>query len=269
MRIAALCLFLSVAVAAKVRPPAETITVHSNVAVSMRDGVTLFADVYRPARDGRFPVLIVRTPYGKQRDNIHKNLVDFARRGYAVVSQDVRGRFESGGQWDPFRFDAQDGYDTVEWAAKQPWSNGKVGMFGGSYLGFVQWQAAAQTPPSLVAIFPAVAATSVYHNSRYHGGAFKLGLSVGWGVVRNPRRIMYPQWWHTDPAAPEEWRYSNIFWHLPVKDMDLVSSNQRVPHFQNWVKHQSFDDYWKSISIDDRFASVKVPAHVHGGSTCC
>jgi putative CocE/NonD family hydrolase len=251
--------------AAEIRPPSEQIRVEANVPAVMRDGVTLYADVYRPARAGKFPVLVVRTPYGKQRDGIHQNLIRFAERGYAVVAQDVRGRFESQGKWDPFRYEANDGYDTVEWAAKQPWSNGKVGMEGGSYLGNVQWQAAAAAPPSLVAIFPAVASTSLYHNTFYHGGAFKLALAFGWGVVRNPGRLMYPQYWHTEAYAPSEWRYEHVFWKLPLRTIDLASSSQEVPHFRDWIAHQSYDEYWKAISVEEKFAQVKVPAHVHGG----
>ncbi len=247
------------------RPVANSIRVDSNVAVAMRDGATLYADVYRPAGEGRFPVLVTRTPYGKQRDGIHDHLIQFAQRGYVIVAQDVRGRFESDGVWDPFRFEAADGYDTVQWAAQQPWSSGKIGMEGGSYLGNVQWQAAAMTPPNLVAIFPSVASTSLYHNTWYHGGAFKLALAFGWGAVRNPRRTMYPQYWHTEAFAPDEWRYENVLWRLPVGTLDLSSSNQTVRHFRDWVQHQSYDDYWKAISVEEKFSQVKVPAHVHGG----
>lgn len=247
------------------RPPVEQIRVDGNIAVPMRDGVRLYADVYRPSRQGRFPALVVRTPYGKQREGIHQGLIDFARRGYAVVVQDVRGRFESDGVWDPFRYEAKDGYDTVEWAAAQPWSNGKVGMQGGSYLGNVQWQAAALAPPHLVAIFPAVASTSLYHNTWYHGGAFKLALAFGWGVVRNPRRTMYPQHWHTEDYAPQEWKYESLFWKLPVHNLDLASFNAEVPHYRDWASHESYDDYWKAISVEEKMSQVKVPAHVHGG----
>lgn len=249
---------------AEVRPVSHQIRVDSNLAVPMRDGAKLYADVYRPIGPGKFPVLVVRTPYGKQREGIHETQIKFAQRGYAVLVQDVRGRFESEGKWDPFRYEAEDGYDTVEWAARQPWSNGKVGMEGGSYLGNVQWQAAAQTPPSLIAIFPVVASTSLYHNTWFHGGAFKLALAFGWGVVRNPRRVMYPQHWHTEPYVPDEWRYENLFWRLPLKSIDVASS-QPVPHFRDWIAHQSYDDYWKSISVEEKFDRVKVPVHVHGG----
>src|SRR4030095_5239598 len=106
----------------------------------MRDGVKLYADIYRPQREGKFPVLVVRTPYGVQRDGMHESKVGFAQQGYAVVVQDVRGRYQSEGKWERFRSEAEDGYDTIQWAAAQPWSNGKVGTEGGSYLGHVQWR---------------------------------------------------------------------------------------------------------------------------------
>ena len=129
--IASLPIALAVAAASQLPPVTERVQIESNVVVPMRDGVRLYADVYRPRRAGRFPVLVVRTPYGKQRDGIHETKIQFAQRGYAVVVEDVRGRFESEGDWDPFRHEAADGYDTVVWAARQEWSNGKVGMQGG------------------------------------------------------------------------------------------------------------------------------------------
>ncbi|MCC6367791.1 MAG: CocE/NonD family hydrolase [Bryobacterales bacterium] len=243
----------------------ETIRVEGHVAVPMRDGVKLYADVYRPRREGRFPTLITRTPYGVQRDGMHPAVIAFAQHGYAVVVQDVRGRYESEGAWDPFRNEANDGYDTVEWAARQPWSNGKVGMHGGSYLGHVQWQAATMAPPHLTAVFPVLASTSIYHNTFFHGGAFKLALALGWGVVRMPNRIMNPQYWHTEPYSPEELKYENIIWTLPLNRIDLESSGQKVGFFRDWLRHQSYDSYWRAISDEDRIQAVKVPAHTFGG----
>ncbi len=241
------------------------IRVQSHIAVPMRDGVKLYADLYRPRHEGRFPTLITRTPYGVQRDGMHPAVIAFARRGYAVLVQDTRGRYESEGAWDPFRNEANDGYDTVEWAARQPWSTGKVGMHGGSYLAHVQWQAATMRPPHLTAIFPALASTSIYHNTFYHGGAFKLALALGWGVVRMPFRIMNPQYWHMDPYAPEEMKYENMVWKLPVSTIDLESSGQPVKHFRDWVAHQSYDQYWRAISDEERFDKVAVPAYNFGG----
>ena len=243
----------------------ELIRVEGRVPVPMRDGVKLYADIYRPRSEGKFPVLVIRTPYGVQRDGMQEPRIRFAQRGYAVLIQDTRGRYESEGKWDPFRSEGEDGYDTIQWAAQQPWSNGKVGTQGGSYLGHVQWRAASQAPPNLVTAFPAVASTSIYHNWAYFGGAFRLSFNYGWGVVRMPQRIMLPQFWHDAPFAPEEWRYQSILWHLPLGTGDRVSANQTVQHYRDWVKHQSYDSYWKAISDEEKFSSIKVPVHTHGG----
>ena len=265
LALAAGFLFALAAAATQLPPVTERVQIESNVVVPMRDGVRLYADVYRPRRAGRFPVLVVRTPYGKQRDGIHETKIQFAQRGYAVVVEDVRGRFESEGDWDPFRHEAADGYDTVVWAARQEWSNGKVGMQGGSYLGNVQWQAAAAAPPGLVAIFPAVASTSLYHNTFYQGGALRLAVAYGWGVVRNPLRVMYPQYWHTAEYAPEELRYESIVWSLPLARADLASSGREVRHWRDWLRHPSYDDYWRAISVEEHFDRVAAPVHTHGG----
>jgi len=246
-------------------PVLEQIRVERYLATPMRDGVKLYSDLYRPSRESKFPVLIVRTPYGVQRDGMHESVIKFAQHGYAVLVQDVRGRYESEGKWEPFRSEANDGYDTIEWAAKQSWSNGKVGMQGGSYLGHVQWRAATLSPPSLVTIFPAVASTDIYKNWLSHGGAYRLSFNYGWGVVRMPNRIMLPQYWHTEPYAPAELSYDKILRHLPLSDIDIQSGGQHVQHFRDWVKHQSFDTYWRSISDEELFEKVKVPAHTSGG----
>jgi len=246
-------------------PVAEQIGIQRHLAVPMRDGINLYADLYRPAREGKFPVLIVRTPYGVQRDGLHEALVRFAQNGYAVINQDVRGRYESEGKWDPFRNEANDGYDTIEWAAKQSWSNGKIGLQGGSYLGHVQWRAATQSPPSLVAMFPAVASTDIYKNWLTHGGAFRLSFNYGWGVVRMPNRIMLPQYWHTETWSPPELKYETVLSHLPLNDMDLRSAGTAVPHFREWLKHEDYDEYWRSISDEELYRKVKVPVHTSGG----
>ena len=129
----------------------------TGVAVPMRDGVVLRADVFRPAAVGRYPVLINRTPYGRDELPQGSPLVQAAvRRGYAVVLQDVRGRYQSAGTFDPYFQEGRDGYDTIEWAARQPWSDGRVGTFGLSYPGAVQWLAAVVGPPSLRAMVPAM-----------------------------------------------------------------------------------------------------------------
>ena len=243
----------------------EKIRIDSHVAVPMRDKVILYADIYRPDRAGKFPVLVTRTPYGVQRDGGHEALIHLALAGYAVVMQDVRGRFESGGKWEPFRDEGKDGYDTIEWAAKQAWSNGKVASFGGSYLGNNQWLTGAEAPPSLVAMFPRVASTSIYHNWAYFGGAYRLSFNFGWGVVRMPFRIMQPQYWHTEKYTPEQLRYENVLKHTPLIDGDLQSSHTKVQHYRDWIQHESYDAYWKHTSVEDRFDKIKVPTMTLGG----
>ena len=154
-----LCLFLlavaSLPALAFAQPVADIVIEH-NVAMKTRDGVTLKADVYRPAGDGSFPVLLERTPYNKDGGE------DFARkavaRGFMVVIQDVRGRYTSEGEWYTFKHEKDDGYDTVEWAAALPHANGKVGLFGGSYVGATVMLAAISHPPHLAGICPVVTA---------------------------------------------------------------------------------------------------------------
>ncbi len=247
-------------------PVLNEIRLVRQVPVPMRDGAILYADIYRPVKPGKYPVIVTRTPYGVQRIGVHhERMIKFARRGYIGIVQDVRGRYESEGKWEPFRDEAEDGYDTVEWIAKQDFSNGKIAMQGGSYLGHNQWAAASQRPPSLDAIFPSVASTNLYANWITMGGAFRLSFNFGWGAVRMPNRIMLPQFWHTADYTPEELKYENILMHLPLKTGDLQSAGYAVQHYRDWLAHESYDSYWKAISDEERFDQVMVPAYNTGG----
>jgi putative CocE/NonD family hydrolase len=146
--------------------------ISKDVPVPMRDRVILRADVLLPAESGRFPTLVYRTPYNKEsalRD--HKTFEKAVAGGYAVVVQDVRGRYASDGKFNAYWNEGRDGYDTIEWAAQQPWSDGNVGTFGLSYPGAVQWLAAVENPPHLKAMAPAMT-FSTPRNFFYSGGAF-------------------------------------------------------------------------------------------------
>ncbi|HXN50034.1 MAG TPA: CocE/NonD family hydrolase, partial [Bryobacteraceae bacterium] len=145
------------------------VKIENNVRATMRDGVVLMADVYRPLADGKFPVILQRTPYN--RTNNSGDNVATASHGYVVIVQDTRGRYQSQGTFYPFRYESQDGYDTVEWAAALPYSNGHVGMFGGSYVGATQMLASIAKPPHLVSIFPYVTASEYYEGWTYQSGA--------------------------------------------------------------------------------------------------
>jgi putative CocE/NonD family hydrolase len=170
---------------ARVRFPADVgprndIQLENRVPIRMRDGVTLYADGYRPVGAGKYPVLISRTPYSTERfPTAYDAAVYFAQRGYAYVFQDIRGRHESEGRWEPFFDDEKDGVDTIAWAVAQPWSTGKVAMQGGSYLGQNQWRAAQAGAPGLVTIFPMVASTSLYHDWITLNGGWRLSFYFG------------------------------------------------------------------------------------------
>jgi len=236
-----------------------SVTYERNVEIKMRDGITLRADIFRPNADGKFPVLLQRTPYNKD------NGVDFglkaAARGYIVIFEDVRGRYASDGEWYTFKTEPNDGYDTVEWAAALPYSDGRVGMFGGSYVGATQMLAAIAHPPHLAGICPVVTASNYHENWTYTGGAFAQWFNEDWtsGLSQNAyERLVGRQ---NDPVGG--------IWTLPLtnypilnleKRPDLSSNATVAPYFLDWLAHPSYDDYWKALSIEEHFADIKVPA---------
>jgi putative CocE/NonD family hydrolase len=228
------------------------VAVERNVAAKMRDGVTLRADIYRPKAEGKFPVLLVRTPYDKTGDMGFG--LRAAARGYVVIAQDVRGRFESEGEWYPFKNESQDGYDTVEWAATLPYSNGKVGMFGGSYVGATQFLAAIAKPPHLAGICPTVTASNYHDGWTYQGGAFEQWFNESWttGLAKNTMR-------RRAEAGGNAIGWTKI---LPLRGypvLEAPESEGLAPYFTDWLAHPDFDAYWKQWSIEDHYSQIQVP----------
>lgn len=177
------------------------IEIELDVPVPMRDGTELRADVYRPSGAGPFPVLVSRGPYDK--NFLWDETLDFkaaVRAGYILVLQDVRGRFASGGEWMPWTHERDDGYDTIEWAAALPTSNGRVGMFGPSYLGSTQWSAAISGAPHLVAIAPSLTWSDPEDGMLFRGGAIEFGINTVWSLEQSIRQ--YPR----AGLEPEEMR---------------------------------------------------------------
>lgn len=164
-------------------PNPVTLTVERDVAALMRDGTMLYADVVRPAEPGRYPALLRRTPYNKQALVDPAFILRAATAGYAMVTQDVRGRYESEGEFNCIVNERQDGYDTLEWLAAQPWCDGSVGMYGTSYNGLTQWQAAMSGHPALKAIVPGVTAADYHKGWTYQGGAFQLSFNLSWTMT--------------------------------------------------------------------------------------
>ncbi|HVO58472.1 MAG TPA: CocE/NonD family hydrolase [Dongiaceae bacterium] len=231
-----------------------------DVAVTMRDGVVLRADVMLPIGwDGhKFPVLVYRTPYGKQGAPQEWTTFDKAvGRGYVVVIQDVRGRYASGGVFDPYRNEGRDGYDTIEWAAKQEWSNGEVGTFGLSYPGAVQWLAAVENPPHLKAMIPAMT-FSTPRNFFYSGGVFD-GSWLDWiwfNIAPDARKRMHLDGPRNGKEARAAWRteHERLQHFLPLQD--LPDLKQVAPFYYQWLAHPAADEWWDWAELRGKYAQV-------------
>ena len=236
----------------------EDFVKQQNVPVTMRDGVVLRADVWLPTGTARFPTLIYRTPYGK--GGASKEWTTFekaVKRGYAVVIQDVRGRYASDGEFTPYQNEGKDGYDTIEWAAHQPWSDGNVGTFGLSYPGAVQWLAAVENPPHLKAMVPAMT-FSTPRNFFYSGGLFD-GSWLEWiwlniaPDARKRRSLPGPQ---TDAEAESTWKsdHKRIEGFLPLAD--LPDLKQAAPYYYQWLAHVPADPWWDWAELRNKYDRV-------------
>src|ERR1700722_9492467 len=219
-------------------------SVELNVPIKLRDGVITRADVYRPREDGRFPVVLSRTPYDKSSTQAYLSLrpLRAVSRGYIIVIQDVRGRYSSDGEFYPLQNEPNDGYDSVGWCAWQPGSNGKVGMFGGSYVGATQWLAAASGAPHLRCIVPNVTPANYYEEWYYRGGALQLSFVESWclngfsaseltrqGKTKEAEKIMDVR----DNMAEQAFEF------LPVKEIPHFRGNAEF--FYDWVGHPEQD----------------------------
>jgi len=223
-----------------------------HVLIPMRDGVRLSANVFLPADRTRLPAILERTPYGKG-PGITPNYQAFVDRGYAVVVEDVRGRYQSEGVFRPLQQEPADGDDTLDWIARQSWSDGKVGMIGGSYRGIVQWKAALLNNPHLKAIFPVVAGDDDYRDRFYSpGGAMKLAHRLEW-MSENLKAPGY---------RPDFGKYTL---HLPLRTSDIAATGWTSEMFQQAVAHPAFDSFWRSISVRERLSQIKVPVFSVGG----
>ena len=250
----------------------------------MRDGVLLATEVYRPAGRGPLPVILQRTPYNRRSpapgtDCDSPTGQYFAERGYVLLNQDVRGRYRSGGEFDAMRQEADDGYDAVEWAAAQAWSNGKVGMIGGSYVGLTQWQAAIRQPPHLVAIAPHYSSSDYHHGWTYQGGALDLWFAMSWiSQTLAPdtlqRRLeaegLSPEQVTEDVAAfvakGREQLLADWLWRVPLKDFGVFQRNDNIAaYFDEWLERPRYDDYWAALDLETKYPRVQVPALVTGG----
>ncbi|MBK9385905.1 MAG: CocE/NonD family hydrolase [Planctomycetes bacterium] len=240
----------------KLSKPEHRVVVERGIAVAMRDGVKLKVDLYRPAGEGKFPAILARTPYNRVSEGALKGHT-YAERGYAFIAQDVRGRFESEGEFVPFLNEERDGHDTLSWIAAQPWCTGKIGMIGASYVGLVQWLAAKSGHPALKCIVPQVSPPDPQENFPYEGGCFL--LSAAWWS-----RVLETMEAGTDWANGLDWEA--LFQTLPLGDLDRALGASEECFLDEWLAHPPHDvAYWERMSYQSRFPSFDLPAfHVSG-----
>lgn len=223
-----------------------------DTSVPMRDGVKLSADIYLPDAPGPFPTVLFRTPY----DNGTQQCVDwglfYARRGYAFVAQDCRGRYDSEGVFYAWHDEAEDGYDTQEWIGRQSWCNGKIGTRGGSYGGLTQWLPAPLRSQYLKAMVPTVTPSDFWREDNYFGGAFALGLNLHWALCTSSRSMQF------------DYRTAGVYdWNQRYRSLPLIEADRQagrnVKFYQDWIKHPHYDDYWRKISNHDKYSEIDVP----------
>ncbi|MGD0359898.1 MAG: CocE/NonD family hydrolase [Bryobacteraceae bacterium] len=241
--------------------PKFEVTVQAAASVPMRDGVKLATDLYLPQTDSKVPVILIRTPYKKEMDEIQGRY--YARRGYAVAIQDCRGRFGSAGVWEPFLNEAKDGYDAIEWLAAQPWSNGKAGMIGGSYVGWVQWWAASQHPPHLVTIIPNVAPPDPFYNIPYEHGAFFILGAIWWADILESKATGDLSGVALSKIGGK--KYGQLLRALPVIDLDKAVLGKENPYWRQWIQHPVDDEWWAPADFLDKLKDVNIPAFHQSG----
>jgi putative CocE/NonD family hydrolase len=229
-----------------------------DVAVPMRDGVHLSANIFRPAApagrtESKYPAILLRTPYGKG-DAITAAYQSFVNHGYVVIVQDVRGRYRSGGTFEPINQEVNDSDDTLNWIARQPWSDGGVGMYGGSYLGIAQWKAAMTQNPHLKAIFPYVAGDDDYRDRFYStGGSMKIGHRLLW-IEENLRAGGF--------QPPD---FSSYVQTLPVRMADVITTGHHLAVWHTIANHPSYDEFWKGVSVREHIKDIHIPVYSVGG----
>ncbi|HSY08994.1 MAG TPA: CocE/NonD family hydrolase [Steroidobacteraceae bacterium] len=258
------------------QPADSTAFAHHTEWTPMRDGVLLASEVYLPkdAR-GRLSVVLMRSPYNGSMPEAWEGLTQLVARGYVVVNQDCRGTGRSHGVLTPFVQEQNDGYDTVEWAASQPWSNGKVGLWGASYLGVTVMQAAAMHPPHLVAVVASVTASDYHDNWTYANGVFDLWFGQSWVATwaandayrRQLLRTGVPWAQVQEQLKEHEAHYEQKFpdWLKLTPLDDFAEFKATAPFYYRWLDHPAYDRYWSAVDLEHRYGDIKVPILLIGG----
>lgn len=225
-----------------------------NVKVPMRDGVNLATTIYLPLEEGSYPVVLVRTAYNR----VPVGGADFARRGMAFVVQDVRGRYASEGEFYPWTSEREDGLDTLEWIANQPWCDGNIGMFGDSYLAGVQLAVAAPGHRSLKALNPRFICLDPWQHAFYFDGVFSLALVYSWLVFEVGSRS-------AEALLMDQFDVGGLLRQLPILTLDERAGHGVVPAYRDYVTRSTRDEYWQANSWDTDLEATKSPMLLTGG----
>ena len=245
-----------------------------NVPVMLRDGTITYADVFRPDAAGRFPGLLQRTPYDKSAPASRFDRLDAitaAAHGYSVVIQDIRGRYSSDGEFYTFVNEMEDGYDSVEWVASQPWCSGKVGMYGSSYVGATQWLAAKANAPGLGCIAPGFTASDYHEGWAWQGGAFALGFNLSWTMGsltaanwdKISQQLFLPRR-QLDLLIEATDQLTDGLSFLPLRELQDLEGGL-APYYYDWLDHPEYDEYWKGVCIEESHKEITVPSLNYGG----
>ena len=245
-----------------------------HVLIAMRDGTELVASITRPAGDGPFPTILTRTPY--DRTGQRANAEQWARAGYAFVRQDVRGRFDSAGEFYPFRDDPADGHDTIEWIARQPWSSGHVGTTGASHVGTVQYLVAPTRPEHLTAAIPEFAPASVFHYWWRQGGAFRLSFNVAWtmSLAQDNLRHFPARMEALDRDRSQAWVTEQEMLRLEIKPLfrqwsaagfTTIQDVFGNDWFNEFMAHPDAGDFWQAYDFTTQHHEMETPMLHIGG----
>jgi putative CocE/NonD family hydrolase len=237
-----------------VSPDKYNIVHAGNFMVPMSDNVKLSTDVWLPEGEGPFPVVLTRTPYGRFASS--KLCFKYVRRGYALVCQDVRGREDSEGDWYPMYSEIPDGKDTLDWIVQQKWCNGKIGMIGPSYLGFVQWAAAATGHKNLKALVSMVTGGPAFKDVPRRGGMLASGV-LAWSFAMTTRKVDVKQFKRDD--------WDEVLAHRPIGDIPKYALGYDVPFFTRWIQHEQYDDFWRHSDWYALREKISVPALIQSG----
>ncbi len=228
--------------------------------VPVRDGIRLSTDVFIPRLPGRHPAIVHRTPYESTAGEYIEWGVWWAQHGYAAIVQDVRGRYESEGVFYPRGPGAgEDGYDTLEWLASQPWCSGRVGTWGRSAGASVQWSLASLGSPHLVCMAPHVISDDPYADLHYVGGAFQLNLSLIVAIIFETNNAI------TQAGSASIFNNQRLMRTLPLIDLDVEAIGRRIDFYRDWLLHGTYDEYWKAASQRGRHDAFDIPIFQQGG----